>query len=154
MPLKLVIVMAPSYHISMQPASIGWHGRLYSGVVGMIWCMSVAKSLSVVTWTANIVGPGWPSAGVWSDVEGSGFRPLVVVGSSVRTPRTSQGPGGFCCCLELVIGLSASGTAFNGLGRPGFEARVNISLANTLVVGTTVISTDTDTLAGASATSC
>ena len=115
--------------------------------------MSVAKSLSVVMWMANIAGPGWPSAGVWSDVEGSGFWPLVVVGSLVRTLRTSWGLGGFCC-LKLVIGLLASGAAFNRLGRPGFEARVDISLANTLAAGTTVIGTDTDTLARASATGC
>ena len=78
-------------------------------------------------------------------MEGSSFRPLVVVGSSVRTLQVSQGPGGFCC-LELVIGLS-SGAAFNGLGRPSFEARVDISLACTLVAGTIVIGTDTDALA-------
>ena len=87
-------------------------------------------------------------------MEGSGSQPLVVVGSSTRTPQTSRGLGGFCCCLELIVGLLASGAAFNGLGRPGFEARVNLSLANTLATGTTVTGIDTDALARASATGC
>ena len=67
--------------------------------------------------------------------------------------QPSWGPE-LCCHFELVVDLLASGAAFKGFGKPGFEARVDMSLATTLVAGTTVTGIDIDALAGASATSC
>ena len=96
---------------------------------------------------------GQLSAGLLSAARGSGFLPLVLLGSSINTLVTSGGQGSFFC-FESTGNLSPPAAAFNRLGEPGLDEKFNMSSMSTLAGGTALIGTDIMALVRVSVANC